>query len=153
MRNSKKYKEMLFNAGYTLRNEAVYWLNGDAGLKASERQKFRKVLGWLENLPKMLKENFDLSCNIVIDSNFYESNLEQFFEIYGVDQDTGQGIFYFGEPVNDVEENDGYIHHWEGFKKLLKMIDVNNLVDYLDNHFKKIEITTDDEGDYNISHT
>lgn len=153
MRNSKKYKEMLFNAGYTLRNGAVYWLNGDAGLKASERQKFRKILAWLEGLPKMLKEKFDLSYNIVIDSNFYESNLEQFFEIYGVDQDTGQGIFYFGEPVNDVEENDGYIHHWEGFKKLLKIIDVNNLVDYLDNHFKKIEITTDDEGDYNISHT
>lgn len=153
MRNSKKYKEMLFNAGYTLRNGAVYWLNGDAGLKASERQKFRKILAWLEGLPKMLKEKFDLSCNIVIDSNFYESNLEQFFEIYGVDQDTGQGIFYFGEPVNDVEENDEYIHHWEGFKKLLKMIDVNNLDNYLDNYFKEIEIVVDKEGNYNVSHT
>ena len=28
MRNTKKYKEMLFDAGLELQNEAVYWLMG-----------------------------------------------------------------------------------------------------------------------------
>lgn len=154
MRNSKKYVEKLFNAGYTLKNGGIYWLNGDAGLKASERQKFRKIISWLENLPEKLKEKFDTNYNVVIESNFYENNMEQMFEIYGVDQDTGQDVFYFGKEVNDLDENDGqYVHHWEGFKRLLKSIDVNNLDNYLDDWFKEIEITTDDEGDYNITHS
>lgn len=152
MRNSKKYREMLMNAGYTLKNGAVYWLNGDASLKASQRQKFRKILGWIADLPKKLKEKFDLDYDIVIESNFYENNMEQLFEIYGVDQDTGQDVFYFGETVNDVDEN-GYVDHWEGFKKLLKMIDTNNLDNYLDDWFKKVDVEVDSEGDYNISHS
>lgn len=78
--------------------------------------------------------------------------MEQMFEIYGIDQDTGQDVFYFGGVVNDVDEN-GYIEHWNGFKKLLKSIDVNNLDQYLDDWFKPIEISTDDEGDYVVSHT
>lgn len=152
MRNTKKYVEKLFNAGYTLKNGGIYWLNGDAGLKASQRQKLRKILGWLENLPKMLRSKFDVDYNVVIESNFYTNNLEQKFEICGVDQDTGQDIFYFGDTVNDVDEN-GYINHWDGFKRLLKSIDVNNLDNYLDDWFKEIEITTDDEGDYNVTHS
>ena len=152
MRNSKKYANMLMNAGYTLKNGAVYWLNGDAGLKASQRQKLRKVISWLEGLPVLLKKNFDVEYNIVIESNFYTNNLEQFFEIYGVDLDTGQDIFYFGDIVNDVDEN-GYIDHWDGFKKLLKSIDVNYLGQYLDDWFKPIEIVVDEEENYIISHS
>lgn len=152
MRNTKKYIGKLFDAGYTLRDGGVYWLNGDAGLKASERQKFRKILGWLENLPKILEDKFNLKYNIVIGSNFYENGNEEWFEIYGFDRDTEQDVFYFGEVVNDLDKND-YIHHWEGFKKLLKLININNLDHYLADYFKKIEIIIDKDGDYNVSHT
>lgn len=154
MRNTKKYINKLFNAGIELQNGGVYWLNGDASLKASQRQKFRKILGWITDLPKKLKEKFDLDYDIVIGSTFYESNREECFEIYGFDRNTEQDIFNIREVVNDLDENDGqYVHHWEGFKKLLKMIDVNNLDNYLDNYFKEIEIVVDKEGNYNVSHT
>ena len=151
MRNTKKYINKLWDAGYTLRDGGVYWLNGDASLKASERQKFRKILGWMENLPKMLKEKFNLDYNIVIGSNFYENGGEEIFEIYGFDRDTEQDIFYFGGVVNDVDEN-GYIHHWEGFKRLLKLIDTNNLDYHLDVYFRPIEIVRDKDT-ITISHT
>lgn len=152
MRNSKKYAEMLINAGIELRDGAVYWLNGDAQLKASQRQKLRKILGWICSLPKMVEEKFGFSINITVGSMFSEYNGEEKFEIYGYDEDSHQDIFYFGDVVNDVDEN-GYIDHWDGFKRLLKSIDVNNLDNYLDNWFKPIEITTDKEGDYNVSHS
>ena len=138
MRNAKKYKEMMFNSGIALKDGGVYWLNGDAGLKASERQKFRKILGWICSLPKMIEEKFGFSINMEIGSMFSEYNGEEKFEIYGYDTDGYQDIFYFGGVVNDVDENDGYIHHWDGFKRLLKSIDVNNLDQYLYNYFGSV---------------
>lgn len=152
MRNAKKYKEMLFDAGIELKDGAVYWLNGDAQLKASQRQKLRKFVGWLCELPELL-ENHVMDKDLVIGSSFYENCGEQWFSIYGFirEPEGSRDIFEIAEVVNDIDDN-GYIHHWEGFKKLLKMVNFQNLDSYLDNYFDPIEIE-EDEDRVKVSHT
>lgn len=152
MRNTKKYKEMLFDAGLELQNEAVYWLNGDAGLKGSERQKMRSLIGWLCKLPELL-ENHGMDKDLVVGSSFYENCGEQWFSLYGFirEPEGSRDIFEIAEVVNNIDDN-GYIHHWEGFKKLLKMVNFKNLDSYLDKYFDPIEIS-EDKDSVKVSHT
>ena len=158
MRNTKKYINKLFNAGIELQNGGVYWLNGDASLKASQRQKFRKFIGWLEKLPERLENEFNFDKKIHVNSSYcINDGNEQMFSIYGYtlsDIYVDQYVFEIKTVVNDLDESEGiYTDHWEGFKKWLKELNINHLDNYLDDWFKKIEITVDDEGDYNISHS
>ena len=153
MRNAKKYKEKLFKAGYTLQAGGVYWLNGDAKLTASERQKFRKFLSWLEKLPERFRSNFGLDMNIEILSNFYIWENGQRFCITGVNAKDRTQLFDTDTLVNFVwDEDDEYIDHWEGFKGWLREFDTNNLDGYLVDYFRPINVFVNDYGDIEISH-
>ena len=139
MRNAKKYLKRLKDSGLGIVHDGRYWLNGDAGLKASQRQKLRKFIGWLERLPEKLKNNFNFDKKVYVESRYYiNDGKEQVFGLYGYGYTLSNKVFeehYIFEIkviVNDLDESNGfYLDHWDGFKKWLKDLDVNNLDNYL----------------------
>lgn len=157
MRKSMKYVEMLNKSGLGLVNGALYWLNGDAGLKASERRKLRKFIGWLEKLPKRLENEFNFDKKVYVNSSYYvNGGNEQIFRLCGYTLNNiyeDQFIFDIEVIVNDLDESDGiYTDHWVGFKKWLKNLNVNDLDSYLDDYFRPIEISRDEDNIW-VSHT
>lgn len=157
MRKAMKYVEKMKKSGLGVVNDALYWINGDAKLKASQRQKLRKFIGWLEKLPERLEKEYGFKDRIYINSSYYvNGGNEQIFTIDGYtlkDIYEDKNIFSIKVIVNDLDENDDvYTDHWEGFKKWLKELDINNLDRYLDDYFRPIEISRDDENIW-VSHT
>ena len=152
MRKANKFKEMLWNKGITLNQGGVYWLNGDAELSASQRNKLRKVLGWIANLPQYLKEEFNYECDLVIRSSFFVQGYEELFGLYGSNTKDGEDIFAIEIVVNDYDESGDYIHHWEGMKKWLASIDANHLNSYLEGLFLPVRVSHLEGGEVEVSH-
>ena len=157
MRNSKKYLGKLENRGLGIVYGGLYWLNGDAQLKASERQKLRKFIGWLGKLPERLENEFSFDKKIYVNSSYYiNDGNEQVFKIYGYSLNSiyeDQRVFEIKVIVNDLDSSNGiYLDHWEGFKKWLKKLNVSDLDVYMDDYFRPIEISRDEDNIW-VSHT
>ena len=151
---TKKALNMLLNSGVELADGALYWINGDARLKASQRQCLSRIVKWIANLPKILKDEFKENDQLVVASSFSERNREQIFEIYGYYNNPYRDVFSIKVFVNDLDwwGEDHYLEHWEGFKIFLKNIDYKNMNQYLDERYSHIEVSRDKEGDIVVSH-